>query len=175
MATVFGDVLVRTWRDSCSAIGRIAVGMARQGYDLQLTRYDETRLESIRPVKIRGLAGTGRASALMRADLSTSRRARDPADHLEFAVRMAGPKPPGTGGCRREIREIPSSLGHRRLRMMDMLMSIRQVPEDRMSGPLYRPRRWIRDDTSMAISSRSTRMRLETWFSTVAKMNGAGV
>jgi len=27
--------------DSWAGIGRIAVGMARQGYDLQLTRYDE--------------------------------------------------------------------------------------------------------------------------------------
>jgi hypothetical protein len=27
--------------DSWSGIGRVAVGMARQGYDLQLTRYDE--------------------------------------------------------------------------------------------------------------------------------------
>ncbi len=26
-----------------SGIGRVAVGMARQGYDLQLTRYDERR------------------------------------------------------------------------------------------------------------------------------------
>jgi hypothetical protein len=29
---------LRTWLDSWSGIGRIAVGMARQGYDLQLTR-----------------------------------------------------------------------------------------------------------------------------------------
>ena len=27
--------------DSCSGIGHVAVRMARQGYDLQLTRYDE--------------------------------------------------------------------------------------------------------------------------------------
>src|SRR5437867_6076082 len=31
---------LRTWLDSWAAIGRVAVGMARQGYDLQLTRYD---------------------------------------------------------------------------------------------------------------------------------------
>ncbi len=31
---------LRTWLDSWSGIRRIAVGMARQGYDLQLTRYD---------------------------------------------------------------------------------------------------------------------------------------
>ena len=32
---------LRSWLDSWQGIGRIAVGMARQGYDLQLTRYDE--------------------------------------------------------------------------------------------------------------------------------------
>jgi len=32
---------LRSWLDSWSGIGRVAVGMARQGYDLQLTRYDE--------------------------------------------------------------------------------------------------------------------------------------
>jgi hypothetical protein len=32
---------LRTWLHSWSGIGRIAVGMARQGFDLQLTRYDE--------------------------------------------------------------------------------------------------------------------------------------
>jgi hypothetical protein len=32
---------LRSWLDSWSGIGRIAVGMARQGFDLQLTRYDE--------------------------------------------------------------------------------------------------------------------------------------
>jgi hypothetical protein len=31
---------LRTWLDSWSGIGRIAVGMAHQGYDLQLTQYD---------------------------------------------------------------------------------------------------------------------------------------
>jgi hypothetical protein len=34
-------VALRTWLDSGAGIGRVAVGMARQGYDLQLTRYDE--------------------------------------------------------------------------------------------------------------------------------------
>ena len=29
------------WLDSWPGIGRVAVGMAHQGYDLQLTRYDE--------------------------------------------------------------------------------------------------------------------------------------
>jgi hypothetical protein len=31
---------LRTWLDSWAGIGHVAVGMARQGYDLQLTRYD---------------------------------------------------------------------------------------------------------------------------------------
>ena len=33
--------VLRSWLDSCAGVGRIAVGMARQGYDLRLTRYDE--------------------------------------------------------------------------------------------------------------------------------------
>src|SRR2546428_5648980 len=32
---------LRTWLDSWAGIGHVAVSMARQGYDLQLTRYDE--------------------------------------------------------------------------------------------------------------------------------------
>jgi hypothetical protein len=32
---------LRTWLDSWSGIGHVVVSMARQGYDLQLTRYDE--------------------------------------------------------------------------------------------------------------------------------------
>ena len=32
---------LRTWLDSWAGIGRIAAGMHRQGYDLQLTQYDE--------------------------------------------------------------------------------------------------------------------------------------
>ena len=32
---------LRSWSDSWSGIGHVAVGMARQGYDLRLTRYDE--------------------------------------------------------------------------------------------------------------------------------------
>ena len=32
---------LRTWLDSWSGIGRVAVGMHRQGYDLQLTQYDD--------------------------------------------------------------------------------------------------------------------------------------
>jgi len=32
---------LRYWLDSWPGIGQVAVGMARQGYDLQLSRYDE--------------------------------------------------------------------------------------------------------------------------------------
>jgi hypothetical protein len=32
---------LRSWLDSWSGIGRVAVGMHRQGFDLQLTQYDE--------------------------------------------------------------------------------------------------------------------------------------
>jgi hypothetical protein len=32
---------LRSWLDSWRGIGAIAAGMAHQGYDLQLTRYDE--------------------------------------------------------------------------------------------------------------------------------------
>src|SRR5215471_9159809 len=32
---------LRTWLDSWPGIGQVAVGMHRQGYDLQLTQYDE--------------------------------------------------------------------------------------------------------------------------------------
>jgi hypothetical protein len=35
------DQPLLTWLDSWSGVGHVAVGMARQGYDLQLTRYDE--------------------------------------------------------------------------------------------------------------------------------------
>ena len=31
---------LRSWLDSWSGIGHVTVGMAHQGYDLQLTRYD---------------------------------------------------------------------------------------------------------------------------------------
>ena len=32
---------LRTWLDSWAGIGRVAVGMHRQGFDLQLTQYDD--------------------------------------------------------------------------------------------------------------------------------------
>jgi hypothetical protein len=37
---------LRSWLDSWPDIGHVAVGMARQGYDLQLTRYDEKGLRA---------------------------------------------------------------------------------------------------------------------------------
>jgi len=37
---------LRTWLDSWAGIGRVAVGMARQGYDLQLPHYDERGWET---------------------------------------------------------------------------------------------------------------------------------
>jgi hypothetical protein len=33
---------LRLWLDSWSGIGHVAVGMHRQGYDLQLTQYDDS-------------------------------------------------------------------------------------------------------------------------------------
>jgi hypothetical protein len=38
--------LRRTWLDSWSGIGHVGVGMARQGYDLQLTPLRRARLTS---------------------------------------------------------------------------------------------------------------------------------
>jgi hypothetical protein len=44
-ALVDGDApalsLIRAWLGTWSGIGLVAAGMARQGYDLSLTRYDE--------------------------------------------------------------------------------------------------------------------------------------
>jgi hypothetical protein len=34
---------LRSWLDSWRGIGAVSVGMHRQGYDLQLTQYDERR------------------------------------------------------------------------------------------------------------------------------------
>ena len=36
---------LRIWLDSWPGIGHVAVGMARQGFDLQLTRYDDKGCE----------------------------------------------------------------------------------------------------------------------------------
>jgi hypothetical protein len=35
------NLVLRSWLDSWAGIGHVAVGMHRQGYDLQLTQYDE--------------------------------------------------------------------------------------------------------------------------------------
>jgi len=39
---------LRSWLDSWSGIGRVAVGMARQGYGLQVTRYDESATPAVK-------------------------------------------------------------------------------------------------------------------------------
>jgi len=38
---------LRTWLDSWTGIGHVAVGMHRQGYDLQLTQYDERGISTL--------------------------------------------------------------------------------------------------------------------------------
>jgi hypothetical protein len=48
---------LRTWLDSWSGIGHVAVGMAQQGYDLQLTRYDVKGWRAtFAPGEVRGMA-----------------------------------------------------------------------------------------------------------------------
>jgi hypothetical protein len=50
-------VALRSWLSGWPGIGRIVVGMARQGFDLQLTRYDgEGWRATFYP---RGLGGSG--------------------------------------------------------------------------------------------------------------------
>jgi hypothetical protein len=39
---------LRSWLDSWSGIGRVAAGMHRQGYDLRLTRYDESAMPVVK-------------------------------------------------------------------------------------------------------------------------------
>jgi len=60
---------LRTWLDSWAGIGHIAVGMHRQGLDLQLTQYDErgwratfyvTGYGAIRPRARRAPGGSAR-------------------------------------------------------------------------------------------------------------------
>jgi hypothetical protein len=98
---------LRTWLDSWSGIGHVAVGMHRQGYDLQLTQYDErgwratfytTGMEHS-PTSATGTAwertpwhATQRAAweALGRVSASSKRTAstedkRCAADHVNFA------------------------------------------------------------------------------------------
>src|SRR5258707_13662988 len=52
---------LRTWLDSWSGIGHVAVGMHRQGYDLQLTQYDD-----------RGWRATFYATGMERSPTSTT-------------------------------------------------------------------------------------------------------
>ena len=57
---------LRAWLDSWSGIGHMAVGMHRQGYDLQLTEYDERgwRLGAAEPVPPFWLRPVWKRSAL---------------------------------------------------------------------------------------------------------------
>ena len=52
--------LVRVWLGTWSGIGLVAAGMARQGYDLSLTRYDERGWRATFYVKRDGALGHGR-------------------------------------------------------------------------------------------------------------------
>jgi len=70
---------LRTWLDSWPRIGHVSVGMHRQGFDLQLTQYDDrgwramfytTRMEH----SPRSATGTGMGAHARRA---TQRAARD--------------------------------------------------------------------------------------------------
>ena len=47
---------LRIWLDCWSGIGHVAIGMARQGYDLQLTRYDEKGWREHSPTSATGTA-----------------------------------------------------------------------------------------------------------------------
>ena len=71
---------LRTWLDSWPGVGHVAVGMHRQGFDLQLTQYDER--------------GWGRRST--RPAWSTRPRARPaPRGSALRGARRSGPR----GGC----------------------------------------------------------------------------
>src|SRR5262245_47480514 len=71
---------LRTWLDSWPGIGHVAVGMHRQGFDLQLTQYDEAWLG-------------GRRST--RRVWSTARRARPaPRARVRRGTRRSGRRAP---------------------------------------------------------------------------------
>jgi len=56
---------LRTWLDSWTGIGHVAVGMHRQGYDLQLTQYDERGWSSWAAMPARLLGQSRRQSPKM--------------------------------------------------------------------------------------------------------------
>jgi hypothetical protein len=69
---------LRTWLDSWAGIGRVAVGMHRQGCDLQLTQYDERGWRATFYVtgiehSLTSDTGTGWEGAPYRAVLSAAR------------------------------------------------------------------------------------------------------
>ena len=84
---------IRTW----SGIGHVAVGMACQGYDLHLTRYDERgwRATSLTPsVRVgrsrrRGERGGGGMGGIEDGGVLSSRRAFPLSDRCDAAGRLA--------------------------------------------------------------------------------------
>jgi hypothetical protein len=68
--------VLRTWLDSWSGIGHVAVGMVHQGFDLQLTRYDERGWRATFYTTGMEHPPTGRD----RHRMGTDTPARDPAD-----------------------------------------------------------------------------------------------
>jgi len=86
---------LRSWLDSWSAIGRIAVGMHRQGFDLQLTQYDERGWRAVASMKQKG---AGAFIALGGAPMSTQ------AQIIRFTTLAAKAKLPGVFPSRGYVR-----------------------------------------------------------------------
>lgn len=59
---------LRTWLDTWAGIGRVAVGMERQGFDLQLTREDERSLRATFYTTGMGHSPTAAWEALTKTD-----------------------------------------------------------------------------------------------------------
>src|SRR5262249_21629059 len=87
---------LRTWLDSWPGIGHVAVGMHRQGFDLQLTQYDErggraTFYTTGMEHSPTSATGTAWARTPWRATQRAAWEAVDPAGRREF--RPARPPP----------------------------------------------------------------------------------
>src|SRR5438132_13760259 len=96
---------LRTWMDSWAGIGRVAVGIARQGYDLQLTRYDERGWRAAFHV-----TGIDRTSYLQSRSLSMRRESSRGDLRISRPVRTErGSREVPVGFCARRTR-----LGNRR-------------------------------------------------------------
>jgi hypothetical protein len=72
---------LRSWLDSWSGVGHVAIGMHRQGFDLQLTRYDErgwraTFYTTGMEHSPTSATGTGSGSAVRNARVAFSSRPR---------------------------------------------------------------------------------------------------